>query len=458
MTIRVYPSIKDIEVGDHLCCLYKTEEEHRALILSYIRQGLQNHEKVIYIIDTHTANTVFAYLIDDGVDVNSYLEQGQLQFLTSDESYLQDGVFNPDKMINLLQDEIQKALAKGYTALRITGEMTWALRQLPGSERLIEYETKLNFFFPNSKALALCQYDMNQFSPELLLEVVRTHPIVVIGTEIYHNFYYIPPSDLSKGLEPAKTLRYWLENLKERKQIEMKYLNAYNQSEFYRDLLAHDINNIFQSILFISEHCARQPNPGPNLELIKNTFSKIEQQIDRGTKLISTIYKIAQLESSQIPLERTEVLEILHKAIEYIESSANPKKIDIKLDCELETLYTQANSILLDVFENLLYNAIKHNKSPSVEIEVRVSRYSKREIVYLKVEFMDNGIGIPDDQKQIIFQRKYRSGSLETGMGLGLSLVKNAIDSYKGEIYIKNRVKGDYTQGSNFIVLLPEAL
>jgi signal transduction histidine kinase len=44
---------------------------------------------------------------------------------------------------------------------------------------------------------------------------------------------------------------------------------------------------------------------------------------------------------------------------------------------------------------------------------------------------------------------------METGMGLGLSLVKSAIDSYGGEVSVKNRVKGDYSQGSNFIILLP---
>jgi signal transduction histidine kinase len=456
MTIQIYNTVKDIKVGEHVCVLYKTEEEHRALILPYIRQGLQNHEKVIYIVDSHTANTVLSYLMDDGVNINSYLEQGQLQFLTANESYVQDGTFNPDKMITLLRTETDKALAEGYTALRVTGEMTWALRQLPGSERLIEYETKLNFFFPNSKALAICQYDMRQFLPELLLDVLRTHPIAVIGTEIYNNFYYIPPSELSKRLGPERILQHYLKNLVERKEIEMKYINAFNQSEFYRDLLSHDINNILQAILSIAENFALQSSVGASLDLINNTLAKIKQQIDRGAKLIATIYKIAQLENKKITLESTEILEVLQKAIKFITGSSDPTKINIKIECIFEKIYTQANSILLDVFENLLRNAIKHNKSPKVEIVIRISEGSKEERNYCKLEFIDNGIGIPDNRKQEIFQQKYRPGSLETGMGLGLSLVKNAIDNYGGEIFIRDRVKGDYTQGSNFIILLPE--
>jgi KaiC/GvpD/RAD55 family RecA-like ATPase len=107
--ILIYNSTKDIQVGDHLCCLYKTEEEHHAVILPYIRQGLEKREKVIYIVDTHTANTVLAYLRDDGIDVDFYLEEGQLDLLTANESYVQDGIFNPDKMIDLLQAETDKA-------------------------------------------------------------------------------------------------------------------------------------------------------------------------------------------------------------------------------------------------------------------------------------------------------------------------------------------------------------
>jgi signal transduction histidine kinase len=367
---------------------------------------------------------------------------------------VQDGIFNPDKMIDLLQAETDKALAEGYAALRVTGEMTWALRDLPGSERLIEYETKLNFFFPNSKALAICQYDMNQFDPELLLNVLRTHPIAVIGTEIYKNFYYIPPKELSKDTEPSITLQYWIDNLIERKEIEMKYQQTYNQSEFYRDLLSHDINNILQVILSTAERVEIEKN----LEVIESAVSSIKKQIERGSSLISTIHKISQLESSKVTLESIDAMELLNKAIKSIIGSFRSRKVKIEIECILKNLYVQANSILLDVLENLLHNAVKHNQSSTAEVLIRISRQVKGEINYVKLEFIDNGLGIPEEKKQLIFQKKYRSGELKAGMGLGLSLVKNAIDSYGGEISIEDRVQGDYSQGSNFIILIPESI
>jgi PAS domain S-box-containing protein len=143
-----------------------------------------------------------------------------LEILTADESYTRGGMFDPDAMISLLRAETKHALDEGYSALRVTGEMTWALRGLAGSERVIEYEAKLNDFFPGSKCLAICQYDRRKFQPEVLLDVLATHPIAIIGTEVFDNFYYMPPEDFL-GSDPVRArLDNWLGSLGERKRAE----------------------------------------------------------------------------------------------------------------------------------------------------------------------------------------------------------------------------------------------
>ncbi len=205
--------IDDLKAGDHVCWIYDTEEEHRFLLTPYIRNGLEAGEKVIYITDAHNAETVVDYLREDGLELEPYLEKKQIALLTSADTYLREGVFDPDSMIALLRAETQLALEQGFSALRVTGEMSWALRGLPGSERLIEYEAKLNEFFPVNPCLALCQYDKRRSSPELLQSVLYTHPIAVIGTEFFDNLYYIAPTDLLGGnLEQGKLDNY-LKNL-----------------------------------------------------------------------------------------------------------------------------------------------------------------------------------------------------------------------------------------------------
>jgi PAS domain S-box-containing protein len=213
------PEITDLQPGDHLCCLYDTDEEHRAVLTTFLRQGLEKDEKVLYIVDTHTAETVLGYLRLDGLELEPYFAREQLNILKVEDAYTRGGGFDPDTMIALLKTETSHALDSGFSALRVTGEMTWVLRGLPGSERLIEYEAKLNDFFPGSKCSAICQYDRRRFDAELLLDILATHPIAVVGTELFDNFYYMPPKDFL-GHDPAVKLDHWLHNLVVHKRSE----------------------------------------------------------------------------------------------------------------------------------------------------------------------------------------------------------------------------------------------
>jgi signal transduction histidine kinase len=216
-------AIANLQPGDHLCCIYQSEDEHRAVLTPFLRQGLERGEKVIYIADTNTMQTIWGYLSQNSgptLDVEAYLGRGQLLFLTHQDAYTRGGVFDPQVTITLLRKEMEQALAEGYPALRATGEMTWALRDVPGSERLIEYETRLNRFFPGSRCTTICQYDRRRFPAKLLLDVLRTHPIAVIGTEIYGNSYYVPPDTLLSS-DPAEIeLERWIHSLAERQQAE----------------------------------------------------------------------------------------------------------------------------------------------------------------------------------------------------------------------------------------------
>lgn len=241
---RSISSLDEVKPGDHLCAIYETEEEHRALLTAYIRRGLEMNEKVIYIVDARTSETIRGYLRAEGVDVEPYLKNGQLSILTADQSYMRDGIFVPERMIDLLRQETERAISEGYHALRATGEMSWVLRGYPGSERLMEYEAKLNDFFPRNSAVGLCQYDRRRFSADDLIKVLATHPIAAIGTEIYENLYYMGTEEFLAGNLSENMLSNWIKNIKEKNAGEQERKQHREQLEHLVEERTEEIEKI----------------------------------------------------------------------------------------------------------------------------------------------------------------------------------------------------------------------
>ena len=239
---------------------------------------------------------------------------------------------------------------------------------------------------------------------------------------------------------------------KKLKNSQEKYRKAYNRADFYKDLFTHDINNVLNNIQS-SVHLWSifQDNP----KKMKEMEEIILGQIIRGSKLVSNVRKLSQLEDIQRSMQPTEICKVLKKAIDFLHKSTQGRKVNIQFDISDKNLFVRANDLLLDVFENILINAANHNKNPIIEILIRISKKQKEEKNFLKLELIDNGYGIPDTQKRIIFKSGYKNSKTTKGMGFGLTLVKKIVDSYKGEIWVEDKVKGDHTKGSNFVLLIP---
>ncbi len=213
-------TLTQLRPGDHLCQLYASEDEHRAVLTPFLQDGLERGERVLYVADFHTPDEILNYLRAAGLDVDDYQARDQLRLLSPADAYMRDGAFEPRQMIALLEQETDRALQDGHAALRVTGEMTWALRGLPGSDRLIEYEIALDRFFATHACLAVCQYDRRRFSPEMLLRVIEAHPIVIVGTEVCDNFYCVPSDDVARPDHAERQLKRWLHTLAERRRLE----------------------------------------------------------------------------------------------------------------------------------------------------------------------------------------------------------------------------------------------
>jgi len=245
------------------------------------------------------------------------------------------------------------------------------------------------------------------------------------------------------------------ENLK---VTEKSYEEAYNRATFYKDLFTHDISNIINNISmsFSLLESKKESQLKINSKKSEGLLNTIDSQLNRGKRLISNIRKLAEVDEDGLKLKPTNLLEYLTNAINFVRDSIPQKHIEIKVETVEKQIVIKANELLADIFENILVNAVKYNDNTVPEISIKISKTELSEVNYMKLEFKDNGIGIQDFKKEKIFLEGYKDLKGEKGMGIGLSLITKIINLYKGNIWVEDRIQGNYSKGSNFIVLIPE--
>src|SRR6202162_2800898 len=197
----------------HQCLIYNTQGEQFAAALPFLRAGLERQERCLYIANENSAAAVLDALREAGADVDHYVRSRALFIAGKQEMYPAHGRFDPDSMISFLSEIAREPGNGKFSGLRILGEMTWALEEDTAPDSLIEYEAKLNHFVREHAVRVLCQYHRDRFSPELILSVIRTHPVVVYGDIVCKNPYYVPPDEFLKPNQASREVERLLNNL-----------------------------------------------------------------------------------------------------------------------------------------------------------------------------------------------------------------------------------------------------
>lgn len=245
----------------------------------------------------------------------------------------------------------------------------------------------------------------------------------------------------------AEDLRKEIET---RSAAEKNARNEFKRAELYLDLLGHDIGNINQ-VTFGWIQILKQKLE--NDEKTKEELDVIERTIRRGITLVNDIKLMNRLE-----LERTKLSP--QKIIPVIGSSFEGAKLDLKSQNALLRLEIEDDknpSVMADkelkrIFFNLFHNGLKAQESKKPVIEVKVD--SDRAGGVVKIIVSDHGPGISDEHKELLFQRRDRSGEKQF-RGIGLMMVKLLIDRYGGSIEVKDRVIGKPEMGASFHIQLP---
>jgi diguanylate cyclase (GGDEF)-like protein len=276
----------NVKSGDHFCFLFSSDKEHETAIGQFFRQGLELGEKVLYLYDKYQPDTLLKYLHVEAGSQGGDLLLGQLRMLPSDEVFIPEGVFEPDQTLAFIRNEISEARYSGYSGLRIGAEMTWALKNKRGSDRLIEYENSLNLFQKDDPCLICCLYDRNVFPPALLLDVLESHSQFMLENEIYPNRYYGSSKVLARSDREQTLLNNWLEYLVANRKISERMQKIKAEEEQIEMVAAlRDSAAALNSTLKIDEVLDRilinlvrvVPHDAANIMLIEGNTARVER-------------------------------------------------------------------------------------------------------------------------------------------------------------------------------------
>ncbi len=208
-------TLDNLAYGSHLCCIYEVPGQQFSALIPFLRGGLQQRDKCVYLLDENTREELFRVLTRVGIPVMEAQRSGALLVDTSEKTYYLDGSFNPDRMFGYWSGLYEAALREGFRGMRASGEMTWILKKQAGWEKHLEYEAKLNLKLPQMRAMAICQYNRSKFSTEALLNILATHPLVILNGFVFRNPHYVEPQEFlaRKRLKGPANLDAYLESI-----------------------------------------------------------------------------------------------------------------------------------------------------------------------------------------------------------------------------------------------------
>ncbi len=161
----------------HICAFFNSVDEEHRVLRSFIKDGFDRGDKAFHLVDPELSEDHLRRLAEAGIDVEQAVGMGQLELRRWQDAQLRGDRFDQDAMLALIEEVLQSGAAAGYPLTRFVAHMEWALLDKPGVDDLLEFETRV----------------MSKFSASVVMDIMRTHPVVIIGEVLQENPFFVPP-------------------------------------------------------------------------------------------------------------------------------------------------------------------------------------------------------------------------------------------------------------------------
>ena len=178
------------------------------MLLPFMKEGFAAGDRMVHIVSKDHSDERRRRLAEVGMSANSWGQSEQIEIRPWESAYLRGGRFDQYKMIELFEELGAANEKHGSDFTRLWANMEWALEDFPGTHDIVEYESRLNYVLPKYNMATVCTYDLAKFNAAVIMDIMRTHPHVIIGGILQENPFYVPPDEFLRELQSRKTLAH----------------------------------------------------------------------------------------------------------------------------------------------------------------------------------------------------------------------------------------------------------
>jgi hypothetical protein len=193
------------EQKGHVCAFFNSVEEEFEVLVPLIKHGVNRGDRFWYMVDPVQRAELVQRLRREDVDADALLESGQLGLYPWEEAHLRGGSFDKEAILRLADETLTSHEKQGFPFTRMWSNQGWALKDVSKLADLIEYESRFNAVAERHPSLTVCVYDLSQFGASIVMDMLHTHPLVILGGTVHDNPFYIPPDQFLRDLGVRST-------------------------------------------------------------------------------------------------------------------------------------------------------------------------------------------------------------------------------------------------------------
>ena len=142
-----------------------------------------------------------------GIDPTAAEKSGQFEVRINTEAYLRDGRFDQDRMLAAFEQTASGNATGGFPLSRIVCRMDWAAEDRSYIDDLVEFESRVNDVWRRHDDAVICTYHLGKFGGDTVIDIMRTHPMIIIGGILQQNPFFVPPEEFLREVRGRRVRR-----------------------------------------------------------------------------------------------------------------------------------------------------------------------------------------------------------------------------------------------------------